>query len=337
METTGIYYLYIYPIVSSIVAGFIFWFVFSFLPERSRKKSFGVGITNDLIALNAQIFHYFDIFLRFQERTPSCFQDKIHSTSLTEEDLSIALQNKVISQAYLYDTSVSSRLLIIGDELTTMVTEINKIINRLYSFNYFLSSQEVTLLRNMHEKIHRYMPYIQSESNINRVAPFPLNPSLAFMTEVLLGLQEDFRDFRRLIFKNKLIERSYVIQKIQWLFYMGKYKDCINECNLWISRFPFDSSLQSMYLIRCHFCLNNKNVAYSLLNKFLESNTDLISYRNNLYPLLSDSTAFELISNKTSYESILEMKRIVENENLIMKQFVSSNMELKNYFSEKAK
>lgn len=319
------------------MAGLIFWLIFSFLPDRKRKRSFAAGISNDLFILNNQLFEYFDFFLRFQENSPSYFQDKIHSSSLTEEDLNIALQNKIINQAYLQEIPAPRQVVIVGNKLTTMVAEINKIIDRLYAFNYFLSSQEVSLLRNIHEKIHRYMPYIQLDNNANRVPPFPVDLSLAFMTRVLLDLQDNFRDLRKIIFKKEWIESNQVVQKIQWLFYSGNYKYCIKECNSWIDKFPFDSSLQYAYLIRCNFFMKRNNVAYALLAKFLDNHNDIVSYRNNLYPLLSDPIVCDLISKKATYERLQEMKNIVENENLIMKKSVSSNTELKTFYRERGK
>ena len=93
-DPTGYFYLYLYPIISSGLAGILFWFIFSFLPDRDRHKSFGIGITNDLISLNNAIFGYIDSLSRTTTHSPSQFQDKIHSCSLTEEDINILLQNK---------------------------------------------------------------------------------------------------------------------------------------------------------------------------------------------------------------------------------------------------
>lgn len=330
----GLDYLYLYPIYSSIVAGIIFWFIFSFLPEKRRKKSFGVGVLNDLLTLNNQVFGVFDFLLRHRDHSPSFFQDKIHACSLTEEDFCLALQNKVISQAYLYDPLIANQMLIVGVELFKKASEIDAVINRLYSFNYFLSSEEVTLLRNMHEKIHRYLPYIESNYN-KRDGHFPIDPSISFMTKSLLELQDDFREFRKLIFKNKLPERNFLIQKISRLFNLGRYKACIEECKLAIKKFPSDSSLYSSFMIRCYYFLNKKKVAYQLLKQFLQMNTDLISHRSNLYPLLSDQTIENLILEKTSLEAVNKMKQVVQSEDSDFKQFLSNNLKLKTYFSEK--
>lgn len=259
-------YLYLYPIYSSIVAGFIFWFIFSFLPEKSRKRSFSIGIFNDLLALNNQVFSYFDFLLRHRDRSPSFFQDKIHACSLTEDDLCLALHNKVISTAYLNDPLIANQMLVVGDELIKKVAEMDLVIDRLYSFNYFLSSEEVTLLRNMHEKIHRYMPYI--EGNLNRVDLFPINPSISFMAKSLLELQDDFKEFRKIIFKNKLAERNFLMQKILRLFHLGSYKACIMECKHAIKKFPSDSNWYSLFMVRSYLFLNKKIwFRYLFLNK----------------------------------------------------------------------
>lgn len=325
-------YLYLYPIYSSIVAGFIFWFVFSFLPERRRKKSFGIGVLNDLLTLNNQVFSFFDFLLRHRDHSPSFFQDKIHACSLSEEEFCLALQNKVISETYLNDPRIASQMLVVGNELIKKVAEIDVVIDRLYSFNYFLNSEEVSLLRNMHEKIHRYIPYI--ESNLSRVDLFPINPSISFMAKSLMELQDDFRELRKIVFKNKLAERNFMIHKVLRLFHLGNYKACIVECKHAMQKFPLDSSLFRLFTIRCYIFLNKKNIAYQLLKQFLLTDADLISHRNNLNPLLSDQAIENLILERNSLEALNKMKQVVQGEDSIFKEFLTNNLKLRTYFAE---
>jgi hypothetical protein len=333
LNPTSFEYLYLYPIFCSILAGIIFWYVFSYLPERSRKKSFGVGVLNDLFALNNQVFSLFDFYMRHQDHTPSFFQDKIHASTLSNDDISNALQNKVISKHYLNQIQNPNHFLIIGDEVIKKVDEIDIVINRLYSFNYYLSPNEVSLLRGIHEKIHRYLPYIQL--NLNGVEHLPLNPSISFMTTSLIELQDDFREFRRLIFHNNLSERNFVIHKILWLFNSEKYKDCVKECNNWTKKFPSDSNLFNVFLIRSLLFLNNKKKAYQLLDNFLMNDIDLISYRTSFYTLIIDPIIYDKVSKKCGVESILKMKQLVESENLLMAQSIINNNEIKEQFSAK--
>lgn len=330
---TGNFYLYGYPVFSSIIAGFIFWIIFSYLPEKSRKKSFGVGVLNDLLTLNGQIFSYFDYLLRHRDRSPSFFQDKIHACSLTKEDISLALHNKIISSAHLSEPQLVNNMLEVKQDLIKKVSEMDIIINRLYSFNYFLSPEEVTLLRNIHEKIHRYIPYI--ELDVGKDGLLPINPSISFMTTSLLELQDDFRKFRKIIFKNNLKERDFLIHKILRAFNTRSYKDCIKECKLGIKHFPSDSSLYNLFLVRCYYLMNKKKIAYLFLNDCLLSNNDLVSNRNNLYPLLTDPVVEDLIIKRTSLEALNNMKQVVQGEKLDFEQFLSNNEKLKKYFSDK--
>lgn len=333
LNPAGYFYLYWYPIVSSIFSGFIFWIIFSHLPEKSRKKSFGVGVSNDLLTLNGQIFSYFDYLLRHRDRSPSFFQDKIHACSLTKEDISLALHNKIISPDHLNDPLLGSKMLVVREELIKKVAEMDIIINRLYSFNYFLRSEEVALLRSIHGNIHCYLPYI--ELKVDEDGLLPVNPSISFMTNSLIELQDDFRNLRKLIFQNSLQERVFLIHKILRSFNIGSYKNCIRECKLGIKEFPSDSSLCNLFLVRCYYFLNKKKVAYRILKDFLLTNNDIVSHRNNLYPLLTDPTIESLILQKTSLDALSNMKQIVKSEQLDLEQFLSKNAKLEKYFADK--
>jgi hypothetical protein len=185
----------------------------------------------------------------------------------------------------------------------------------------------------MHEKIHRYMPYV--ESNLSRADGFPINPSISFMSKSLLELQDDFRELRKIVFKNKLAERNFLIRKILRLFHLGDYKACIVECKHAMQKFPLDSSLYRLFTIRCYIFLKKKNIAYQLLKQFLLTDADLISHRNNLYPLLSDQAIESLILERNSLEALNKMKQVVQSEDSVFKEFLANNLKLKMYFADK--
>lgn len=205
------------------------------------------------------------------------------------------------------------------------------VIERLYSFNYFLSSKEVQLIRDIHEKIHRYVPYI--ESNIDRSESIPVDPTLGFMIGTLSPLQADYAKFRKLIFKKNLMSRDYVISKIQYLFHSENYKECIAQCEKWISIAKFDSSLQASYLVRCFMLTNQNNRAYELLKKLLEDGIDLISYRKILHPLLSDTIALEMITKKFGHDGVSQMRALVEQEDAQFKHHLAICAQIKKSFS----
>jgi hypothetical protein len=155
------------------------------------------------------------------------------------------------------------------------------------------------------------------------------------MTNVLLELQEDYKKLREIVFNKKIIERSFVISKIQRCFYLGEYRKCIKECNKWIRQFPFDSDLHILYKTQSLFRLRKNNFAYKQLELFLSKNNDIISSRNFFYPLLSDTVAYKIILKKVPKEKVEDMKKIVEKENLAEKTFLVSNSELKQFFNSK--
>lgn len=334
-EANSFFSLYLYPIFSSIFAGILFWLIFSFFPDLRRKRSFGFGVSNDLIKVNNSLFHYFDLFMKAQKHSPSTFQEKIHSCSLIETEINTALQNKILNQSFNYYPEISARLVCIGDEIKSCQEEISETIKRLYAFNLYLSSSQVQLLRNIQEKIFRYSLEIEAATTVGTMTYRAVNPSLSYMTNVLLELQEDYKNLRKVVFSKKITERSFVICKVQRHFYSGEYGKCIKECDRWIAGFPFDSDLQISYKTRSLFKLGKNNSAYEQLEFFLSNNTDVISNRNFFYPLLSDSVAYKIILKKVANEKIEEMKKIVEKENLMERAFLVANTELKQFYNSK--
>ena len=335
LEPSGFFYLYLYPIVTSIIAGFIFWLIFSFFPDQKRKRSFSLGVTNDLIIVNNTLFHYFDLFMKAHKHSPSTFQEKIHSCTLSEDEVNAALQNKILNESFNYYPEISNRLICIGDELESCRSEVDETIKRLYSFNLYLPASQIQILRNIHEKVFRYGLKMEASTTIGNMTYRAVDPSLSYMTKVLLELQEDYNELRRVVFQNDLCERSFVISKIQRYFYSGDYKKCVEECEKWIKRFPFDSELQISYKAQSLFSLGKNNLAYAQLELLLSKNSDVLSTRAFYYPLLSDTVAHAIILKKVSREKIDEMRKVVEGENLFGKAFLASNAELRQFYSAK--
>lgn len=334
-EPTGFFYLYLYPILSSIFAGFIFWAIFSYFPDKQRKRIFGIGVFTDLIRVNTLLFQYFDIFLKHQRHSPSQFQDRIHSSTISEEDFGLFLQNKILGVEFDYYPEISSRLLCIGDELLKCRNEIDETVKRLYSFNMYLSPQQIQLLRDIQEKVFRYSLERTAETQVGTQKLRAIDPSLSYMRKVLAELMENHRTLRSFLFRKSRVDRNFAILKVQYFFYTGLYKQCIAECSRWINLFPFDSDLQISYKIRSLQILKRTNEAYALLEKFLQQNTDAVGFRDFYYSMISDPTAFSIILKKIPMDRIEEMKKVVEQEKVIENSFLASNSELKQYFSQK--
>ena len=137
------------------------------------------------------------------------------------------------------------------------------------------------------------------------------------------------------IFKNNLKERYFLIHKILRSFNIGSYKNCIKECKLGVKKFPSDSSLYNLFLVRCYYFLNKKKVAYEILKDFTFTTNDIVSHRNSLYPLLSDPVVENLVLQKTSLDALNTMKQVVQVEQLDLEEFLSNNEKLKNYFADR--
>jgi hypothetical protein len=332
-DSTSFFYLYLYPIFSSIFAGFIFWIIFSFLPERTRQKKFEIGVTDDLIKLNGLLFGYFDLFLKGAKHSPSRFQEKIHSCTLAKEEVELLLQNKIFNSSYSFYPDISNRLIPVGEEILSVRAEIDEVIKRLYSFNLYISPNIIALLRRVQEKIFRYSVESPAITFAGNIEYRPVNPSLSYMSAVLIELQGDYKMLRQAIFEKKIFERDYVIGKIQAYFNTCRYKECIALCSKWISKFPFDAELHMTYKARALFSLGRTNDGYAMLELLLSQNADLVSHRDFFYSILSDPVAHQILLKRRSLDKVEEMKKISESEALQEKSLLASNAELKKYYA----
>lgn len=328
---SNLFVAYIYPIIGSLFAALIFWILFSYIPERKKKRSFDIIISNDLFLLHSSIFSLFDLMLKANERSPSYFQHKISACSLSREDIEICLQNKARSIKDIINPQHAKNMIFIKDSYLKNSMEIEKTINKIYTLNYYLSAAEVSLLRNINETVFRYVPYLESIENTNTQFK-PTNPSLSFMTNMLLDLQRHFSILSEIVFETRINTRNFYIKKIQYLFHKKSYKNCIKFCNEWIKDNPHDSILQHLYIINCEFELNNKNESYEKLKiLFSENKIRLIDNRTLLHPLISDPIALKIIIDNTSYAELEEMKKIIENEKEVKNKFIYSNTELNKF------
>ncbi|MBX3652705.1 MAG: hypothetical protein KF686_00865 [Ramlibacter sp.] len=335
MEITSPFYLYIYPILSSVVAGFIFWIVFSLLPDRQRRSAFSLGISYDFERLDAQIFGYLDAFMSSQKREPSFLQKKIHACELTREEVLVALQNKVIAFNNLPPGIQSEQFLEMGAYSVKVASEIDITINRLYAFTYFLTGNQVALLRNLQQKVHRYVPYFElklgTEDNWISV-----DPSLSFMATVLLEIQDDFRQLRKLLYSRSLENEQFKLNKILYLFHSGQFKKCIKECKRVKKRGFANTSLQRGFLVYSLLKIGKNTHAYMELRELLNLNKDLIGHRSIFSQILKDREAYEIVLSATSQRAIDDMNRLVESEAQREIQFFQSNSELRRQFSRHA-
>ena len=85
---------FIYPILLSIVAATIFWLIFSYLPERSRKIRIRTKLDLNIYQIYTRLFSLFDIVMRANNYSPSFFQQQIRGNTLTKIDVELGLQTK---------------------------------------------------------------------------------------------------------------------------------------------------------------------------------------------------------------------------------------------------
>lgn len=147
---------YAVAIIQSIIAAVIFWIAFSLLPEKRRLKKLRPKLEFDIYEIYRSIFFIFDCIMRFNSHSPSTFQKLIKGGKLGIEEIELGLQNKCMNESYLYDEKINALLMPIGQELFERFEEIDKSVEKVFSFSNYLSTSEILLLEKIRKKLEVY-------------------------------------------------------------------------------------------------------------------------------------------------------------------------------------
>lgn len=224
IKETDYFTEFIYPIFLSIIAAFIFWVFIAYLPERTRKNKVREKLDLNEYQIYLELFIIFDMVMRHRERSPSNYQSKIQSNKLDENDIRFGLQNKCLNEHYLYYKEVKNILLPIGKSLTERIIKIDKIIERIFNFSSYLSSEEILLLEEIRSHLHTY----EIENQYKRIPGtdgyYPINPSISYMAGNFYALFKLYTKLQHLVFTNIFENRELVLRKIQHYFYSESYE-----------------------------------------------------------------------------------------------------------------
>ena len=123
--------------------------------------------------------------MRFNNRSPSNYQDKIRGGTLERIDIELGLQNKCINDTYLYYDDIKNDLLPIGEDLYKIMKKIDNTIERIFNFSFYLSSEEILLLEDIRTKLYTYgLPDTNKKAIqvVGNIGLRPVNPSISYMT-----------------------------------------------------------------------------------------------------------------------------------------------------------
>lgn len=326
-------------IITSLIASVVFWLASDCLPKWNAKRKVKPLIDYDLYQVYMKIFFYLEAPFRPSIHRASDFQEELNSGQLTQEVFKTFLSTKCLSEDYRRIDEKAKSLVPIGNELKKTADEIAGIINQLYVFNHYLTSEQILLCRTILDKIYRYSydkPAFESVGK-NTVL-HPVDPTLSYMSEVFyelyslfLKLQEyNVRDMDLSSFSSRSIDTE--LRRVTWLFYRKQYRKAIR-----LSRSSSNSLVKSFYF-RSLYMMNKKEIARQALTDFLNQvHFDLVSWRNCFKDILKDDNMVSVLENGQSQEEYDKMLRCLDEEGKFKQAYYQQAKNLREHYAEKSK
>lgn len=328
------------PILLSVAAATVFWLVFSYLPERKRRKKLRPIVELSLFDAYKQLFSLFDLVMRHSSNSPSFFQSTIRAGNLSEDNIQLGLQNKCLNESYLYDARVKDALLVVGEEILDRTLDIDELANKVLSFHAYASAEELVLLENIREKIRVYHfgeRHIKKpcETTINGHVLRPVNPSISYRHRNFYELYELFCHLQKLVLNHSPLDRDRFIYKMQWLYYSGQYHLCVKLIQSQGARFEKDSTLYRNYLALSERGRGRMKVSYKIIEDTYKSRPyggSLVSSRSTFKELLGDNKLIEILAQFHSSVEISALSESVKQDSKSKEAFENANQGLAEYF-----
>ncbi|EUB85289.1 hypothetical protein [Pseudomonas sp. GM30] len=332
------------PILLSVIAAIIFWWVFSYQPEQKRRKKLRPIIELTLFETYKKLFSLFDLIMAHNLHSPSFFQAKIRSGNLSEDDIKLGLQNKCLNETYLYDLRTRDALLVVGEDILDRSMNIDELCNKVLVFHTYATAEELVLLESIREKIRIYHfseRHIKKDCEVNIGGQIlrPFDPSLSYRRRNFYEIYKLFSLLQALVLNHHELDRDRFIYKIQWLYYSGQYHLCAKFIRAHERSFERDLTLFRNYLALSERKKGNIKVFYKLIEDTFKTRPHgggaLISSRSTFKELLEDNKLFEILSQYYSADEISSLRHAVIQDSEDKERFESANQLLANYYREK--
>lgn len=331
------------PILLSIVAAIIFWLVFSYFPERKRRKKLRPIVELALFDTYKQLFSLFDLIMRHTGNSPSFYQSEIRAGKLSEDDIALGLQNKCLNESYLYNPNVNDALLVVGEEILDRALALDELANKVLNFHTYATAEELVLLEQIREKIRVYHfgeRHINKNCGtiINGQLLRPVDPSISYRRGNFYEIYQLFCKLQILVLDHRPLDRDRFIYKIQSLYYSGQYRLCAKLVQSKEKRFEKDSTLYRNYWALSERGKGRTKAFYRIIEDIYKSRPyggSLVSSRSTFKELLGDNKLMEILAQFHSSDEISAMRQSVQQDKVHKETFENANQALQKYFMEK--
>ncbi|WP_167615871.1 hypothetical protein [Maribellus sediminis] len=304
------------PVLLSIVSAIIFWFTFSYMPNRKRVHKIQPKINQDLYIVSENLYRIFHLIMSEKKNSQTCyFTKQILSGNLTKDEINLGLQNKCSNASSLKYAQINPYMVIIGEDLYSRTSIIINKINDLYVFSEFLSADQIILLEKIKKTIQAvdFSGYkedqIELVSNLTRLSE-NFNVLYYLYCRLLPMVFDNRHDFVK---TSIYFDIGFPLAEISYHMYFTqnyrKCRRCIKKALKYSQENVFELSL-----IRCEYLLGRKRRAFSNLKTYLSQNNLELLYISNFIEEITqyDSEIMEWIEVNYSEEEVLKLKSKME-------------------------
>lgn len=330
------------PILLSVVAAIVFWLVFSYLPEKKRRKKLRPIVELALFDAYKQLFSLFDLVMRHSSHSPSFFQSQIRAGKLSEDDIKLGLQNKCLNESYLYDPHAKNAFLVVGEEILDRTLDIDELANKVLSFHTYATAQELVLLEKIREKIRVYdfgERHVKRTcgTTINGRMLRPIDPSISYRYKNFFELYQLFCQLQKLVLNHSPLDRDRFLYKMQSLYYSGQYHACSKLVRSEGKRFEKDATLYNSYLALSERGRGRMKSFYRIIEdtyKYRPHGGSLVSSRSIFRDLLCDNKLIEILAQFHSSAELSALRESVQKDQKHKEAFVTENQALAKHFRQ---
>lgn len=322
------------PIGLSVIAGVIFWLIFSYFPERKRKNKIRPILFLDIDTINLKLFSIFDLVMKNNRRSPSFFQDKIRSYTLSLDDIRMGLQNKCLNDSYLYYENINSLMMAIGGDVRDLFSDINKLIERTFNFSHLLTNEEVLLLAKIRKETERYDLnfWINNPAQIelNGHILNPVDSSMAFMSKIIYDLYLLFQSLDTMVYK-KINDKK---RKIYKLAALKKYNEVVLLTDMLLKKkiISYDD-YTVLYLFDSLYHIGQIDRACFILDNHLAIKKDIVSIRGHLADKLHRSQIRQIIKKHIDKSKIKYFFKVLNEEKKQKESFIEQQKYIQTFFA----
>ena len=237
------------------VSGLIFYYLFSWMPERKRKKQIRVKLERNICDIYKELTNLFLVV------TDETYGIKIRSGNLSEDDILHTLMCKAYEDEFIEEIDI--KLDGINEPIRGNINRCNILISKTLLYNEYLETKEINVLEDISFDLMGVEKFCGSKIH-GYVGVYDLNRALPKLYERYVELAPLFTSYK--------IDNKHIIkEQIAALYFSDKFLECKKNVERQIKLDFADKSFIYTFQILLEYKLENKDE----LNRFISLNAEI--------------------------------------------------------------